>query len=257
MRRVLLTMGLLIAAAPVAAQGSRDLLIGALRDHGCRLSEEQAAEVFPELGLRPEEVAIATQGLVAASEATLSEDGRVLTLVPELCGAAYGVSAPAWVEGQLAAAAGCRMGRASLAQAAKEAGLPEEELGRVLGNLEGRERIALEGEEVALSPLLCASAEMPGDQELALVASLEPEAIGAVLERYARDRGCRVQMIEPGRTARELSATATGMLRLDPEMSPRAARALDGRFAARLADPGPDYRIEGGSGDLVLRDCAP
>ena len=257
MRRICLIPVLLLGAAPAMAQDVREQVIGALRDHGCRLTEAQGLAVFPELGLRPEEVAIATQGMVAASEATLSADGTVLTLVPEVCDAAYGESAPAWVEERLAAAPGCRTERTALSEAAVGAGLPDGELARVIENLAGRERIVVEGQEIRLSPLLCAAAAAPEDQELALVAALEPEALDAVLERHARDRQCRVRMAEPERTARELSATATGMLRLDPEMSPQAARGLDGRFAALLADPGPGYRIEGDSGDLLLRDCTP
>ncbi|HHX88400.1 MAG TPA: hypothetical protein GX700_01300 [Paracoccus sp.] len=73
------------APAITAEQGAA--LIGALRDNGCALAEDAAAEVLPALGLGMAETRDAVAVLMQAGVVDLSADGATLSLSGEVCAA--------------------------------------------------------------------------------------------------------------------------------------------------------------------------
>jgi hypothetical protein len=88
MKRWAVAAGLAVGASgPVgaAAQDALPFVVQAIREHGCVMTGDQAAAVFPPLGITQDEMIDAVDVLVARGEAHLEQEQSVMVLSPSLC----------------------------------------------------------------------------------------------------------------------------------------------------------------------------
>ncbi len=100
-------LALLAPAAPAAAVTPERaaLVIGAIRDYGCRMDEEPADRLFDPMGIPRSDTADIVAVLESAGLASVSPDGGTVTLSQELCAADPAEDAATYAAAEAAAEA--------------------------------------------------------------------------------------------------------------------------------------------------------
>lgn len=269
----------LSAPAPAQVPPRAADFVAAVQANGCALTEAQAADRFPALGLSMADAQAAAAILSRGRLFTVDDDGVTLRLVPDLCAADA-----AGVQAALAAAAlepepgaelldlgaridpargavflgavranGCTMTEAQAEATLPALGFTQDQVQDLAGLLIVTGRAGLEGEALVLPPDLCA-ASPDGDAALIQAAiadfaaatdpgPLDAPLVRAALAELAAVNGCIVDADPP-----ILTGQLADWLGLGADTA-----ALAPLVAEVLATPAPEFIQDGAT--LRLTDC--
>lgn len=121
--RITVALGAMWMAGTAAAQDALPYVVQVVREHGCTMTGDQAAAVFPAMGITQDQMIDAVEVLVADGRARLEQGDTVIVLSPATCRPVGPSPSLREILLREMRARGCRSEESEMAGLARDAGL--------------------------------------------------------------------------------------------------------------------------------------